>query len=149
MFWLIPNLLQKQIRQNHIRIRFDVSENAALVMTGFNQLHQVFLNILFNVFESVQSQDKDSRLIDIVISSNKTKIKISIANNGDHIPKEVMARLFEPFVTTKSDNTGLGLWTSYTFVKQQGGDINVKNVFGKNPGVIFTISLPIYHPAQG
>ena len=142
------SLLKKQFDLNHIQINF-VSASTGLIMTGFNQLHQVFLNLLINALDAVQNQKSNNRFIDISISSTRDFVKIAISNNGDHIPSNIMAHLFEPFFTTKTDSNGLGLWTSYTFVKQQGGDLSVKNIFGENDGVVFTVTLPNYHSRKG
>jgi len=142
------SLLRKQITSNRIQLNFVGTQNTDLVMTGFNQLHQVFLNILINALDAVQVQAKNNRLIEISISSTRGIIKITITNSGDHIPDNIITHLFEPFFTTKTDSTGLGLWASYTFVKQHGGELSVKNVFGKSTGVMFIITLPIYQPQK-
>lgn len=142
------SLLKKQIDLNHIKVKFVSARNTGLIMTGFNQLHQVFLNVLINAIEAVKTNKNSTRLIDISISSNRDFAKITISNNGDHIPNNIIAHLFEPFFSTKSDSTGLGLWTSYTFVQQHGGELSVKNIFGKSAGVMFVITLPIYKPPK-
>lgn len=140
-------LLKKQIEQNQAEINVTYAKNIPSVMAAFNQLHQVFLNTLLNAYEALYAQE-GNRCIDISIVPSGKNIEISISNNGEHISDDIMARLFEPFFTTKSDNTGLGLWTSYTFIKQHDGDFKVENIFGAEPGVKFTISLPAYHPKK-
>jgi two-component system cell cycle sensor histidine kinase/response regulator CckA len=65
---------------------------------------------------------------------------VEVSDTGEGIAPEVMERLFEPFVTTKSNGVGLGLATSYGMVKQSGGDIEVTSQPGE--GSVFRVVLP-------
>ena len=67
-------------------------------------------------------------------------IKITIEDKGVGIPKELINKIFDPFFTTKQKGSGLGLATSYSIIKNHGGDITVESELGK--GTIFNIYLP-------
>ena len=54
---------------------------------------------------------------------------------------ETSSHIFEPYYTTKSNGTGLGLTTVYKIIKEFRGDIDVKSVLGH--GTVFTITLPV------
>ena len=73
------------------------------------------------------------------ISHDKYILKIS--DNGIGISESRLAKIFEPYYTTKATGTGLGLTTVYKIIKEFSGDINVKSVEGE--GTEFTITLPI------
>lgn len=67
-------------------------------------------------------------------------IKISVQDEGHGIPAEMLDKIFDPFFTTKEKGSGLGLSSSYTIVKNHGGDMTVESEVGK--GTVFSIYLP-------
>ncbi|MCK4452330.1 MAG: histidine kinase, partial [Anaerolineae bacterium] len=62
-------------------------------------------------------------------------------DSGPGISPDVMARLFEPFYTTKENGTGLGLATSHSIIQQHGGTMTAGNAPGG--GAVFTVALPM------
>ena len=68
---------------------------------------------------------------------------IAVADQGSGLTPEVRDHIFEPFYTTKSQGTGVGLSISYGLIEQHGGDILVESTRGK--GTCFTVKLPV-HP---
>ena len=68
-------------------------------------------------------------------------VSIEISDTGVGMSADVIARIFDPFYTTKSrQGTGLGLSITQTLVSRQGGDIKVESIEGT--GTVFTIWLP-------
>ena len=107
------------------------------------QINQGFLNILLNAAQSITGRGT------ITLRSGRVtdEVWISITDTGQGIPPERMARIFDPFYTTKpvGQGTGLGLSVSYGIVKKHGGRIDVQSQTGA--GATFTIRLPIKRPA--
>ena len=68
-------------------------------------------------------------------------MKIVVSDTGCGMDSEQVNRLFEPFYTTKSDGTGLGLATVYRIVEAHDGKIQVSSI--KGTGTVFTIFLPL------
>jgi len=68
---------------------------------------------------------------------------ITVSDNGNGIPKNIVDKIFQPFFTTKptGQGTGLGLSLSYDIVKAHGGEIKVEGKEGK--GSTFIIQLPV------
>ena len=62
-------------------------------------------------------------------------------DSGPGIPAELLTKVFDPFVTTKSEGTGLGLSISYGIISEHGGRIRLESPEGR--GAAFTIELPI------
>lgn len=110
---------------------------------------RVILNIINNAFYAAQlpaSQNTQTRHLPTVWLATKKengKISISIKDNGPGIPKDMLAKIFQPFFTTKptGQGTGLGLSLAYDIVKAHGGELRVETKEGE--GTNFIIQLPV------
>ncbi len=72
-------------------------------------------------------------------------MRIDVRDTGSGISEETIARIFEPFFSTKLEKgTGLGLWVSHGIVQAHGGTLKVRSRAGQ--GTTFTIMLPIAGP---
>jgi two-component system, NtrC family, sensor kinase len=106
---------------------------------NLGQLNQVFMNILINAAQAIESQGE----IKIKTWSEQNFIHIFISDTGRGISQEHLKRIFEPFFTTKDvgKGTGLGLSIAYDIVKKHNGEIHVESEVGK--GTAFTIIIPV------
>jgi signal transduction histidine kinase len=68
-------------------------------------------------------------------------IQITIHNTGHPIPKHIQENLFEPFITTKDKQFGLGLFVTYSIIEAHGGQITATST--AEQGTTFTIHLPV------
>jgi PAS domain S-box-containing protein len=102
------------------------------------KLHQAFLNILTNAEQAITKKGT----IEINTSKNQHNLLVSIRDNGHGISKQNIARITEPFFTTKEvgSGTGLGLSITYNILKEHGGNIEFSSIEGKGTTVL--ISLP-------
>ena len=115
-----------------------------LVYCNAAQINQVFLNLLMNAVQSIDTQGR----ITLASGVEADKVWISVEDTGAGIAPEHLSRLFEPFFTTKpvGKGTGLGLSISYDIVKQHGGEITVTSEPGK--GSRFCVWLPARNKAD-
>lgn len=106
------------------------------------QLNQVFLNLLINAAQAIQTERGQIRIQTIL---EQEEIVIRISDSGVGIPEEHLGKLFDPFFTTKpvGQGTGLGLSIAHGIVENHRGTIAVESEVGK--GTTFTVRLP----AQG
>ena len=109
---------------------------------------RVLLNLINNAFfavnEKSKTENKDFKPSVIVKTKlEKTKVIISVSDNGSGIPDDVKEKIFQPFFTTKptGEGTGLGLSLSYDIVTAHGGELKVKT--NEDEGTEFIIILPI------
>jgi two-component system, NtrC family, sensor kinase len=81
----------------------------------------------------------------VIVSTKRvdSKVLISVKDNGNGIPKDIVDKVFQPFFTTKptGQGTGLGLSLAYDIIKAHGGQIKVETKQGE--GSEFMIQLPI------
>jgi two-component system, NtrC family, sensor kinase len=122
--------------------------NLPLIECYPSQLNQVFMNIIVNavdVLETMQEGIKEIRIVtELIEELKKPRVKIAIANSGPPIPAEIQSKIFDPFFTTKpvGQGTGLGLAISYKIVTEEhGGRLSVNNL--ATGGVEFTIEIPV------
>lgn len=101
---------------------------------------QVMMNILLNAVESFNNK---TGKIAVKTSLKNEHIEITITDTGRGIPEENLDRIFDPFFSTKSTDTGagLGLWVSYGIIRNSGGDVLAESSSGK--GTKVTVFLPL------
>jgi signal transduction histidine kinase len=106
-----------------------------------DQIKQVFLNLLMNAADACQEH---GRVITISTWQVKQKIAVAIKDNGIGIEPEKLNKIFQPFYSTKSKDTGLGLGLSICLdiIQNHCGEIRVTSQ--PNDGTTFTVLLPIY-----
>ena len=68
-------------------------------------------------------------------------VRIQVIDSGTGLSDELLAELFQPFVTGKKDGTGLGLWISRSLVERYGGDIRARNRDDGPAGAVFEVLL--------
>jgi len=115
------------------------------------EISRVVISLLNNSFYSVREKDMVLQnqvgvefvpKVSMKTALNGEGVCISVTDNGNGIPADVIEKIFQPFFTTKptGQGTGLGLSISYDIVKAHAGDIRVNSDPGS--GTIFTIKLP-------
>lgn len=105
------------------------------------QLQQVLLNLVVNACDAMACLDRTEREIRIgTETAAANSIRLTVADRGRGIPAEDLERVFEPFVTTKSQGLGLGLSVCRTIVSAHGGMIRAANNPGR--GACLSLILP-------
>jgi two-component system NtrC family sensor kinase len=107
------------------------------------QLNQVFLNLLVNAMQAIDSAGRGDGRIIVETSRRDGAVVVEIRDDGCGMTPDVLAQIFDPFFTTKSagDGTGLGLSISHGIVLDQGGRIEVESAPGE--GSSFRVVLPV------
>jgi len=105
------------------------------------QLQRAFANIIRNAAQSMENMDKQRRLTIATGRSSMASFYVKISDTGPGIDEKFIPLIFDPFTTTKSNGTGLGLAMVNRIVEDHGGTIQV--VSGKD-GTTFTIELLDY-----
>jgi len=104
-----------------------------------NKFRQVLINI-FDNSKSALENIKNPR-INITVKYDDNFFRLKFEDNGMGVPKDIIERIYEPYVTSKKIGTGLGLAIVYKIIEEHSGSIEIKNV---NPGgAAISITLPI------
>jgi len=137
-------LLLAKHELKHLTIKKQFAELPSITCSP-SQLNQVFLNLINNAAQAIESGTGELTLTTRV--EDAQHVAVEIADNGQGIPPEIMSKIFDPFFTTNAvgKGTGLGLSISYKIIEQHGGKISVDSIVGK--GTRFTIVLPLTPPA--
>lgn len=137
---LALSLVEHQMLFQNITIIKDYTDGMKDIMLDPNQFEQVFINMLLNAGQSMA--DGGSLHITTGVTEDGLREYITIADTGCGIPEENLAKIFDPFFSTKENRgTGLGLSVSYGIIHNHNGHIHVHSVVGN--GTTFTIELPI------
>jgi two-component system sensor kinase FixL len=126
-------------RENGIAVSFRLDPKADLVLADRIQIQQVLVNLIRNAIEVMIESPGDRRLEIATVSGEHGQSEVSVGDTGSGLAPEVMAHLFQPFVTTKRTGMGLGLSICRTIVEAHGGRIWVEQRPGG--GTIFRFTL--------
>ena len=129
-------------------------------VSGSNdQLIQVFLNLIKNASEAVEGREDGEIILSSAYRSGiriaspgsgeraSLPLEFSISDNGIGIPEEIRAHIFEPFVTTRINGSGLGLALVAKTIGRHGGIIECNSIEGQ--GTTFKILLPAWKEQNG
>jgi two-component system nitrogen regulation sensor histidine kinase GlnL len=146
----------RRIAQNgfarHIRFIENYDPSLPPVPGNRDQLIQVFLNLVKNAAEAAPAQGGEVILstayqhgVRLALPGSDTRTQlpllVSIQDNGDGIPEDLRPHLFDPFVTTKVNGTGLGLALVAKIIGDHGGIVEFSNL---PKGTVFRVHLPIH-----
>ncbi|MGD6966298.1 ATP-binding protein [Rossellomorea vietnamensis] len=129
-------LLTSQSNMSNIEILLDSDEEEYSIFCDSNKIKQVFINLIKNAIEAMDNGGK----ITLSITAGGGKVNIKVTDQGKGILPELVARLGEPFYTTKEKGTGIGMMVCYQIIEGHGGTIHVSSKVGL--GTTFTITLP-------
>ena len=138
-------MVQERLRVHNIRLHENFSAEPLILWGDSGRLEEVILNVVINALQALDSVSQQEK--EIVITTGKTAqaIQMTICNNGPAIPNEIMAKIFDPFFSTRisSDNMGLGLAIVHSIVEAHQGTVRASN---SPDGVCFTFDFPIFSP---
>ncbi len=140
-------LLAYQLRVGNIQVETALAPDLPQIAGDPHQLQQVILNLLTNAVQAIAGGRGHGKLrIATELGSDRSTIRITVADDGPGIAREHLSQLFEPFFTTKPPGvgTGLGLALVRGIVTEHGGTITVESTPGQ--GATFVITLPVTAP---
>jgi len=125
------------IQAHGANVSLALDEAAAVVLVDRVQIQQVLVNLINNALQAMQDcPRRDLRIASRLVGA---EVEISVTDSGKGVPPEIRDRLFEPFMTTRSGGTGLGLTICNAIVEAHGGTMSHEPV--QDGGSIFRFTV--------
>ncbi|PLY02664.1 MAG: hypothetical protein C0624_07960 [Desulfuromonas sp.] len=136
-------LLHNTIKNSTHHFVLEIDEPLPAVMGSMQRLEQVMVNLVHNACQALTSPEQQVKLKVYPAPKGKTVI-LQLSDQGRGIPQEVLAKITDPFFTTRRDSggTGLGLSVSARIIDEHGGTLKIDSEPGS--GSTFTITLPAH-----
>jgi signal transduction histidine kinase len=133
----VIGLTEQQLSKGGIKIDVNIAQSLPVVHAVGGQLQQVFINLILNSLDAMPT----GGVLKITARQVKGGIEILFQDSGLGILPEHQENIFEPFFSTKSGGTGLGLTVSYNIISSHGGTLDL--VDGRGTGACFRVFLPV------
>src|SRR3954451_18255550 len=125
-----------EIEDRDIVVEQELRSDIPMLELDRDQMKQVFYNVIKNSFEAIKRRG----ILRIRTDMDATHVNISFTDTGGGMSAESLSHVFEPYFTTKSAGTGLGLLIVRRIVREHGGELAIETTEGK--GLTLTIRLP-------
>ena len=137
---LLENVIVFFKQEEHHTIQLNIQADNPIINGDKDLLLRVFNNLISNAIQSIPTDRQG--LIQLLVERVDNKINIEIKDNGCGIATTIQSSIFEPYFTTKSTGTGLGLAMCKQIIDQHHGNITFTTE--ENIGTTFSILLPIF-----
>lgn len=135
-------LVANDARERKISLVLEQSADDVVVKGSGEKLRQAFLNIAMNSLQATPGGGSLTISTSVCRSDEAAGMcEIKFCDSGEGIDAENMARIFEPFYTTKLEGTGLGLAITRKIIEGHGGTLQVESAVGQ--GTTVTVTLPL------
>ena len=132
-------LVAQRVRAAGVTVTREYEPDVPLVCCQPTLLGQVLVNLLINALDAMAGQ-RGGRLT-LRVRRGPEHALVEVEDTGPGVPKEMRARIFEPFFSTKGERgNGLGLWISSQIARNHGGDLVASR---GSIGALFRLSLPV------
>jgi two-component system, sporulation sensor kinase E len=125
-----------EIKDRDIVVEQELRSDLPLLELDRDQMKQAFYNVIKNSFEAMKARG----ILRIRTDMDESHVIVRFTDTGGGMSAENLGRVFEPYFTTKSNGTGLGLLIVRRIVREHGGELSIESTEGK--GVSITIRLP-------
>lgn len=140
----LQNILQDTIQMASDRIKLkgislnvDFPNEACIIQADEEKLKIAFLNIVVNATEAIEN---GNGRVEVGLTPRADEYVVEISDNGCGIPTEILAKLFEPYFTSKRNGMGLGLASTLNIIQSHGGTIDVESQV--SVGSRFIVNIP-------
>ena len=130
---------EQELLDSKVSVEMEVGDEAPVIAGDTNQLKQVFFNIIKNAREAM----KEEGTLRIQTRSDDDFFYVIIADTGEGIDKEDLASVFQPYYSTKSSGSGLGLMIVNRILRDHGGQVGIDSKSGV--GTVITLKFPKKH----
>ncbi|HEV8437651.1 MAG TPA: ATP-binding protein, partial [Methylomirabilota bacterium] len=134
--------LRPMFEKHQIQLRRVTDGAPRPILANASQLEQLFLNLCLNSIEAMDGGGELTVRVADLSEGGSCTLLVEFSDTGCGIPEELLATIFNPFVTTKAHGTGLGLAICRSITDAHRGRLGARNNVGR-PGTTFTIEFPV------
>jgi PAS domain S-box-containing protein len=139
----VLTLVGDEAKRNRVTIRTQFVDDVFPILGDRVQLQQVVLNLIMNGIEAMSSEGERARQLVITTRNiDPDQVQVTVEDSGVGLDPNTMARIFDPFYTTKAGGMGMGLSISRSIVQNHGGRLWATAKDG--PGTVFHFALTRY-----
>ena len=143
----LSDLIQSDARHHQVRFRQELTAGLPQVRADRPQVQQLILNLVRNAIEAQTDIPAEQREVALLTTlTGNADVEISVCDRGPGVSTSIAPHLFDPFCTTKSAGTGLGLAMSRTIAKANSGTLEYRP--NSPAGACFALTLPAAEKAQ-
>ncbi len=131
-------MFQERLARSQIQVELQLADPCPMVLADADQMSQVMINLVMNAVHAMP----DGGTLRVALAPEPQMVRLTVADTGHGVPREVIKKIFDPFFTTKEfgKGTGLGLTVVKGIIEEHQGSIAVESQEGV--GTTFTILLP-------
>ncbi len=133
----VASIAMPELDRHGIVLDIKDRSGGGLISGDPDQLHQAGLNLVLNAIDAMPA----GGVITAELTSSNGEISLTISDQGDGVAEEIRGEIFNPFITTKTKGTGLGLAKVQSVAAAHGGRAHYASPAGQ--GASFTITLPL------
>jgi two-component system NtrC family sensor kinase len=135
-------LIRHHLEISGVRLNSELLTENSQIIADAGQLVQALVALLINAVEAMNGLEAGEAELSLRLRGTDDQVEIEVADNGIGIPDDVLPQVFEPFFSTKNDESGVGLGLAvvYGIVQRHGGHIEARSSLGR--GTVFHVSLP-------
>jgi len=130
-------LLEREIKDRDILVELELTAGLPQCLADRAQLQQAFYNLIKNALQAMRA----GGILRIRTETGTDYVAVSFTDTGHGIAPEHIGRVFEPYFTTKTEGTGLGLMIVQRIVREHGGTLDVESDIGR--GTTVCLKLPL------
>src|SRR5205085_10009653 len=112
---------------SHVPVRAELDSACPRILGDAQQLRQVIHNLLQNAQDATEGRPNPTVLVRTQWSEASRRVRLLVQDNGTGFPEHILKRAFDPYVTTKSKGTGLGLAVVKKIADEHAARIDLKN----------------------
>jgi PAS domain S-box-containing protein len=134
-------MLSFELRRSHTVLELDLCKPDVPVTVDVVQIQQVIINLVRNAVQAINDNISSDRRVTVSMRRNVDSVEVRISDTGPGIARDQMERLFEAFVTSKINGTGIGLALSSRIIQAHRGKLDAWN--NDVAGATLRLQLPI------
>jgi two-component system sensor kinase FixL len=137
----LTDLIQSDTRHHQVRFQLELAGGLPPIRADKPQIQQLVLNLVRNAIEAQAQVAPDKREVQVrTATTQKGDVEVSVCDRGPGVSTSIASHLFDPFCTTKSAGTGLGLAMSRSIAKANSGTLEYRP--NSPSGACFVLTLP-------